>query len=243
MAKEFNPDEFLQDTAPIAEAQADIERRNTEKVAAGQPPMTPQQAQASMSPSGAPIAPVRPGFSEAPGEYLVNNVVAPAYGAYKAGSEMVAQNPGLAGAAAYGASYVPGLNKLPGISTIKAGREAATNILNRFAAPVNAPVAPTVGAPGYPIGGAPAPAASAAPQATMLDKTTAMIRQLAANRALQSAAVPGAVAVGGAALSSKAANQLAAMTPEQRKAYYDSAMMGAMSGDAGLAAAIMNRGQ
>ena len=28
MSKDFNPDEFLETTAPIAEAQADIERRN-----------------------------------------------------------------------------------------------------------------------------------------------------------------------------------------------------------------------
>lgn len=129
MAKEFNPDEFLQDTAPIAEAQADIERRNAERTAAGQPPLTGAAAQPNMAPSGAAVAPVRPGFTEAPVDWTVNNVVAPAYGVAKAAGGVAAEHPL---ATAYGASYIPGVNKLPGISTIKAGREATSNILSRF---------------------------------------------------------------------------------------------------------------
>jgi len=54
------------------------------------------------------------------------------------------------------------------------------------------------------------------------------------------AAVPVAVGVGGYQASKFARNQLAKMTSDQRKAYYDNPMMGAMSGDTGLAAAIMN---
>jgi hypothetical protein len=56
-------------------------------------------------------------------------------------------------------------------------------------------------------------------------------------------AVPSAVAGAGAALSNQAANQVQAMTPEQRRQLYSSSMMGAMSGDAGFASAIMNAGQ
>jgi len=51
------------------------------------------------------------------------------------------------------------------------------------------------------------------------------------------------VGLGGAAATGIAGGQMAAMTPEQRKAYYDNMMLGAMGGDASLAAAIMNRGQ
>jgi len=73
------------------------------------------------------------------------------------------------------------------------------------------------------------------------------VRQAAANRitgfGAGGMAVPGAVAAGGAAATGIAGGQLAAMTPEQRKAYYDNMMLGAMGGDAALGAAIMNRGQ
>lgn len=55
-------------------------------------------------------------------------------------------------------------------------------------------------------------------------------------------AVPGAVAAGGAAATGTAANQMAAMAPEQREQFYSNPMLGAMGGDAALAAAIMNAG-
>lgn len=57
---------------------------------------------------------------------------------------------------------------------------------------------------------------------------------------LRTFAVPGAVFDGGVAATMKAGNDLANMTPEQRKGLYSNPMMGAMSGDAGLAGAIMN---
>lgn len=69
------------------------------------------------------------------------------------------------------------------------------------------------------------------------------MRQFAAQRVLPVAGVPGAVAAGGAAATGIAGGQMGAMTPEQRRAYYENSMLGAMGGDAGLAAAIMNRGQ
>jgi len=72
------------------------------------------------------------------------------------------------------------------------------------------------------------------------------VRQQAASRIVGmggAAAVPAAVGLGGAAATGIAGGQMAAMTPEQRKAYYDNMMLGAMGGDASLAAAIMNRGQ
>jgi hypothetical protein len=52
--------------------------------------------------------------------------------------------------------------------------------------------------------------------------------------------VPGAVFEGGFVLSADAANTMADMTPEERAAFYENPMVGAMGGDAGLAGAIMN---
>lgn len=69
------------------------------------------------------------------------------------------------------------------------------------------------------------------------------MRQIAAQRVLPVAGVPGSVAAGGAMATGLAGGQMGAMTPEQRKAYYDNMMLGAMGGDASLGAAIMNRGQ
>jgi lysozyme family protein len=57
------------------------------------------------------------------------------------------------------------------------------------------------------------------------------------------AAVPLATYLGGAAASNMARNNLQLMSPEQRKELSDNALLSAMSGDTGLAAAIMNAGQ
>lgn len=54
--------------------------------------------------------------------------------------------------------------------------------------------------------------------------------------------VPGAVALGGEFATLKAAEDMASMTPEQRKGFYSNPMMGAMSPDSALSAAIMNAG-
>lgn len=62
-------------------------------------------------------------------------------------------------------------------------------------------------------------------------------------RLLPSANVAGYTGLGGAMASDFAANVLANARPEQREDFYSSPMLGAMSGDAGLAAAILNRGE
>ena len=54
------------------------------------------------------------------------------------------------------------------------------------------------------------------------------------------AAVPQAVMLGGAAATKKAVNDLQYMSPEQRRALAANPMLSAMSGDAGLAGAIMD---
>ena len=94
-----------------------------------------------------------------------------------------------------------------------------------------------------------------AAQPSMIDRAGQTVRNLAANKAVQnmtrmatsptsmSLFTPGAVMAGGTALSNMATQQMRGMSPEQRKQFYSSPMMGAMSGDAGLAAAIMNAGQ
>lgn len=105
------------------------------------------------------------------------------------------------------------------------------------------PVSPTTMPTGAPTAG------PAQTQPSMMQRGMDMaskIRQTAANRIVGlggAAAVPAGVAAGGAALTGLAGGQMAAMTPEQRKAYYDNMMLGAMGGDAALGAAIMNRGQ
>jgi hypothetical protein len=155
--------------------------------------------------------------------------------------QFIVENPLLsAAAAAYGASYVPGVNRLPVISDIRNTRTAVSDIaqraMNKIPPPptvsgspitVSAGAAPASGtgvkipvtaAPSTPVApsaildasGRPMAATSGpvAPQVTqaarpmptaqpasMLDKTTAMIRQLAANKVLQGAArVGGGVA-------------------------------------------------
>lgn len=102
--------------------------------------------------------------------------------------------------------------------------------------------APTGGSGAYSGQGANMPRGPIAPQQTMINQ----VRQQAANRIIGmggATAVPAGVALGGAAATGIAGGQMAAMTPEQRKAYYDNMMLGAMGGDAALGAAIMNRGQ
>jgi len=120
---------------------------------------------------------------------------------------------------------------------------AGSQILNASGQPMR-PVAPAP-APA-PAMAQPAPAPATAQQPGILQRGmdyASKMRQVAAQRVLPVAGVPGAVAAGGAAATGIAGGQLAAMTPEQRKAYYDNMMLGAMGGDAALGAAIMNRGQ
>jgi hypothetical protein len=112
-------------------------------------------------------------------------------------------------------------------------RQGIGNLIKGAVAPQGVPAAPTQ-----------------SPQPNIMQRGmdyASKMRQMAAQRvmpmAASGAAVPAGVAAGGAAATGIAGGQMAAMTPEQRKAYYDSMMLGAMSGDAGLAAAIMNRGQ
>jgi hypothetical protein len=77
-----------------------------------------------------------------------------------------------------------------------------------------------------------APAAAAPAGASALPSRAA--------RMIGQTAVPAAVLEGGLAASKYAANKVAGMTPEQRAEYYSNPMVGALSGDTGLAAAIMN---
>jgi hypothetical protein len=90
---------------------------------------------------------------------LMTNVVGGLKTAYDVGAPIIAEHPV---AASYAASYIPGVNKLPVIRDIKAGREAVGNIAQRAAnmaqnyagaapGPVNPATAP-VGTPANPVG-------------------------------------------------------------------------------------------
>lgn len=244
MTKEFNPDDFLEKTAVVAEDQDTIEKKNQANA--------PAQAQAqSMGPG-----PVEPGMLDQAGNFLTQTAIPAAYGVGAAAANVAASHPYLtAGAAAMLPNSI--LNKIPGGQKVAAVKDIASN-LGRAAEAYAAKEARIgsggaygrpVGTPTNPIGGAPtgSPPTQQPGIIQRATDTASRMRQLAAQRvagfAASGAAVPAGVAAGGAAATGIAGGQMAAMTPEERKAYYDSMMMGAMSGDAGLAAAIMNRGQ
>jgi len=118
MAKEFNPDEFLQETAPIAESQADIERKNAEREAAGQLP-----AQGAMPGPG----PVSPSMLDQAGNFITQTAIPTAYGVGAAAANVAASHPYLtAGAAAMLPNSV--LNKIPGGQKVAAVKDIASNL-------------------------------------------------------------------------------------------------------------------
>ena len=131
----------------------------------------------------------------------------------------------------------------------QAGLEALQRIGQGPVAPGAVPTPPTgpspiLNAQGQPFVNTP-PAAQQPPTANNFIQRMSQLAQRYAPtaRTVGAVAVPSAVAGAGAALSNQAANQVQAMTPEQRRQLYSSSMMGAMSGDAGFASAIMNAGQ
>jgi len=263
MAKEFNPDDFLEKTAPIVDVQQEDEKRKQAEV----------EKQAA-------IAQQTPG--EQAGNYITQSIIPTAFGVGAAGLDLAGQalsNPiiqkgleyGGAGLAAKKFLVNPVLESLKPVGqavgqhvtnvTDALNRQAAAaeaseqGIANRAAARAGQPVAQAaqnIRAPIAPQGAPTAPmqAPVAQSQPSIIQRGMDMasrMRQAAAQRVVgfgaSGAAVPAGVAAGGAAATGLAGGQMAAMTPEQRKAYYDSMMLGAMGGDAGLAAAIMNRGQ
>jgi len=133
---------------------------------------------------------------------------------------------------------------MEGRTAVDAAREARMSsggAYGRAAQGVRGPVAPTYNVPtsNVPQMRAPVPGAVSGPVAPTMQNRV----QAAAAKRVVGLGVPGAVAAGGLAATGLAGGQMAAMTPEQRKAYYDNMMLGAMGGDAALAAAIMNGGQ
>jgi hypothetical protein len=87
----------------------------------------------------------------------------------------------------------------------------------------------------------PAPAAPAAATPAAATPATPAAATPATSR-LATMGLPAAILYGGSQLSGRATDVLAGATPEQRQEFFSSPMMGAMSGDAGLAAAILNEG-
>jgi len=212
----------------------------------------PQVSQQQQLPNEGPISPSM--LSQA-GDFAMENIVTPAVGAVQTAAQYAGANPGTAallgaGAAKYGAIKnlaQQGINTFQTNNLAKLGEQIRLG--ERF---------------GQDMSGlkqifqqqsqqqaqkmAAQQAAQSQPGIIQQGMDYAnKIRQLAAQRALSigtsGAAVPAAVGAGGAAATALAGGQMRAMTPEQRKQYYDNPMLGAMGGDAGLAAAIMNSGQ
>jgi hypothetical protein len=198
----------------------------------------------------ATAAPYAAGAAALAGGNKLLNVAKTAADAYKAGATTTA-GAQTANAATHAATQemkvLQQLAQQQGPHADAAKQRLAQLIQSRGAA------VPTGGAPAGPAvpSGIPQAAPTAAPQQPSIVQRgmdiAGKMRQAAAQRVAgfgaSGAAVPAAVGLGGAAATGFAGNQVANMTPEERKAYYDSMMMGAMSGDTGLAAAIMNRGQ
>lgn len=245
MSKEFNPDEFLEKTAIVAQDQQEIEKRNQQQA---------PQVQSAVPGQG----PIAPSMMDQATDFVTQTALPVTYGVGKAAADVAASHPWLtAGAAAMLPNNI--LNKIPGGQKVAAVKDIASN-LGRAAEAYAAKEArigsggaygrTPVGTPTNPIG-TPTPTPQPVTQQPSIIQrgmdTASRMRQLAANRVAgfgaSGAAVPAGVALGGLAATGIAGGQMAAMTPEQRRALYENEMLGAMGGDAGLAAAIMNRGQ
>lgn len=143
------------------------------------------------------------------------------YGAYKIGKGLIN-----AASGAMGGNAPPAPRPVP--TTFTGGANPAWDAALAKPHPMSTPLPPE-----------PPTASNYIQRMTQLARTYAPI----AARTAATAAVPATVAGTGAALSNVAANQVQAMTPQQRQQFYSSPMMGAMSGDTGFASAIMNAGQ
>lgn len=219
-------------------------------------------AQAQAQPG---VGPVAPGAMQQAGNWAMENVVNPVVGGLQTAGQVAAEYPKAAAALGYmGLSKVaPGVTgwgaaKALGGSAIDAAQaytaSKTANALAEMEHQVRQYAKAGQQVPqqlqeavntlrGRVIGPGPAPAPAAAPQMQAGNTMAQRIQQMAMQRVIGAAAVPGAVAAGGAAATNLATNQMAAMTPEERKRFYANQMLGAMSGDAGLAGAIMNQGQ
>jgi len=200
-------------------------------------------------------APPEPGMMQKAGQAVMDYAVKPVAGAVGTGIDLAAQ----------GYNAIPGHDILAGIGLYKAAphlankagavyegtKQGAKIMYDMAKGAATGPVMP--GTPANPAavyagqGAAPAPAAQQPGLVQRAMDISAKMRELAAQKAMQfgtsGAAVPAAVGVGGAAATGLAGGQMRAMTPEQRKKFYDNPMLGAMGGDAALGAAIMNRGE
>lgn len=231
-------------------------------------PVTATSAPASTMPQPIPAqtGPVAPDLSTLAGNAagaVVDYGIAPAVGAAQTAANMAAAHPALAGAAGYAAAskIAPGLTGWGAAKNIaNAGiNQWQTNNLTKLGEQIR--IGKRFGqdmsalenifnqqtqAQAQKMAAQQTAQQTAASQPSMMQRGMDMaskMRNVAAQRVVGTAVVPGAVAAGGYKAAQTATNQMAAMTPEQRRAFYDNQMLGAMSGDAGLAAAIMNRGQ
>ena len=232
-------------------ARAEAEEAQARKAAE----QTPQTAQSAVPGQG----PVAPSMLDQAGNFVTQTAVPVAFGVGKAGMDLAAANPGIA-AAAGAAAFPKVASKIPGVGQAldlaKGVVDVAKNYnLNQMEhqavqymkAGQNPPPEFQRRLDMLRQASAPKPMPQTAPAQPAQQSMTNRIRQMAAQRiagfGASGAAVPAGVAAGGAVATGIAGGQLAGLTPEQRRALYENEMLGAMGGDASLAAAIMNRGQ
>ena len=219
-------------------------------------PAQTAQAQQQQMPEQMPQqGPVSPSMLSQAGDFAMENIVTPAGGAVQTAAQYAGANPltsaaALAGAAKYGAVKnlaSQGINAWQTNNLAKLGEQI--RIGERFGQDMTQ-MKQIYSQQAQQQAQKMAAQQAAQSQPSIIQRGMDManrMRQAAAQRVIgvgtSGAAVPGAVALGGAAATGIAGGQMGAMTPQQRKSFYDNEMLGAMGGDAGLAAAIMNRGQ
>lgn len=202
-----------------------------------------EAARKQLSPAEGAVSPEGPG--------VMSSIVGGLKTAYDVGAPLIAEHPVATG---YAASYIPGLNKLPVIRDIKAGREAVGNIAQRasnFAqnmaggspSPVNTPV----GTPASPIGAQSTPSArtvpvsgAVAPESVPVQRVAPQAAGMAAPKAQMAAQAARTAAPAEASMMARAGQLASQYAPAMRAGL---GMAGRVAGPAGLAMGAYNAGQ
>ena len=185
--------------------------------------------------------------NEGPG--VMGSIVGGLKTAYDVGAPIVAEHPVATG---YAASYIPGVNKLPVIRDIKAGREAVGNIAQRasnFAqnmaagspSPVNPATAP--GSPSNPIGAQSTPSARTVPVTGAVAPESVPIQQVPPQAANMRPAQAMPFSQAARTAAPEASSIMSRVAPYLQTAGKIAAPIARVAGPAGLAMGAYDAGQ
>ena len=180
-----------------------------------------------------------------------------AAGTYGAATGFAKEHPFITGFAkehpivtGYAASYIPGLNKLPVIRDIKAGREAVGNIAQRasnfaqnMAGGSPSPVNPTVGTPASPIGAQSTPSASTVPVSGAVAPESVPIQQVPPQAAGMRPAQAMPFSQAARTAAPEASSIMSRVAPYLQTAGKIAAPIARVAGPAGLAMGAYDAGQ